>query len=288
MIRESVISTAHGFARGEALGDDLILLDGLGDGDVAPEPMRLNYIFVGVCRKGTAWLKLDDEEVEIREGMLVIVNYHRVVQLLRTTADFDSSLMVFSLKFFNDLSVALKDLPSLYLITMRHPVIRLTERETQQFTGYFHAIREKLEEHDNPFRAQVVHALFVALTYDLGTVKLRLAQEGGTSASRADVIFEGFIRLLEANFMRERRVGWYSAQLCISPKHLSHTVKQVSRRSPNDWIARYVVDEMRRQLRNTRRSVKEIAAAMGFPNQSFFGTYFKLHTGLSPLQYRRS
>lgn len=288
MIRESVISAARNFVHGEALDDDLILLDGRSIGEMSPEPIRLNYIFVGVCRKGTAWFHIDEDEIEFQGGMLVVVNYRRVVQQLRTTADFDGSFMIFSPKFFNDLSVSLNDLPSLYLISMRHPIIRLTDRETQQFTGYFQAIRMKLEEHGNPFRSQVVHALFVALTYDLGTVKLRLAQEGGTSASRADVIFEGFIRLLEANFMRERRVGWYSEQLCISPKHLSHTVKQVSRLSPNDWISRYVVDEMRRRLRNTRRSVKEIAAEMGFPNQSFFGTYFKLHTGVSPLQYRRS
>lgn len=36
------------------------------------------------------------------------------------------------------------------------------------------------------------------------------------------------------------------------------------------------------------KSVKEIAQAMNFPNQSFMGKYFKQHTGLSPLKYRKS
>lgn len=33
-------------------------------------------------------------------------------------------------------------------------------------------------------------------------------------------------------------------------------------------------------------SIQEIAYALNFPNQSFFGKYFKRHTGLSPKAYR--
>jgi len=33
-------------------------------------------------------------------------------------------------------------------------------------------------------------------------------------------------------------------------------------------------------------SVKEIADALGFPNQSFFGRYFRQYTGISPTEFR--
>ena len=64
--------------------------------------------------------------------------------------------------------------------------------------------------------------------------------------------------------------------------------KQVSQRTPNEWIDHYVIVEMKVQLKNTMKSVKEIAQPMNFPNQSFMGKYFKQHTGLSPLKYRKS
>ena len=65
-------------------------------------------------------------------------------------------------------------------------------------------------------------------------------------------------------------------------------VKAVSRRTPNEWIDNYVVMELRSLLKNTTKTVKEIAADMNFPNQSFLGKYFKEHVGLSPVSYRKS
>lgn len=76
--------------------------------------------------------------------------------------------------------------------------------------------------------------------------------------------------------------------MCITPKYLSETVKTVSRRTPNEWIDNYVTMELRAQLRNTTKSIKEIAREMNFPNQSFLGKYFKEHVGMSPMSYRKS
>ncbi|WP_347082167.1 helix-turn-helix domain-containing protein, partial [Bacteroides uniformis] len=39
-------------------------------------------------------------------------------------------------------------------------------------------------------------------------------------------------------------------------------------------------------LQSTGMSLKEIADKYHFPDQSFFGRYFKKHTGMSPKEYR--
>ena len=82
-------------------------------------------------------------------------------------------------------------------------------------------------------------------------------------------------------------MGWYAQQLCITPKYLSEMVKQVSRRTPNEWIDYYVTLEIRVLLRNSTMSIKEISQHLNFPNQSFLGKYFKEHVGMSPSNYRR-
>ena len=64
-------------------------------------------------------------------------------------------------------------------------------------------------------------------------------------------------------------------------------MKQVSRRTPNDWIDHYVTLEIRVLLKNTNMSIKEIAQELNFPNQSFLGKYFKEHVGISPSAYRK-
>jgi AraC-like DNA-binding protein len=123
--------------------------------------------------------------------------------------------------------------------------------------------------------------------YDLSNVIYRVQQDHKPQ-SRADVIFTRFIKLVENNYKQERRVGWYARQLCITPKYLSETVKSVSRRTPNEWIDYYIILELRVQLKNTIKNIKEIAEELHFPNQSFLGKFFKDHVGMSPSKYRKS
>ena len=72
----------------------------------------------------------------------------------------------------------------------------------------------------------------------------------------------------------------------LSPKYLCEAITSVSRRSPNEWIDKFVTTEIRNQLRHTNKRISEIAAEMNFPTQSFFGKYFKDNVGVSPSDYR--
>ena len=40
-------------------------------------------------------------------------------------------------------------------------------------------------------------------------------------------------------------------------------------------------------LKNTQKNIQEIADFFNFPNASYFGTFFKKQTGMSPQQYRK-
>ena len=44
---------------------------------------------------------------------------------------------------------------------------------------------------------------------------------------------------------------------------------------------------MRVLLKNSTKSIKDIAVELNFPNQSFLGKYFKDHVGVSPSGYRK-
>lgn len=63
--------------------------------------------------------------------------------------------------------------------------------------------------------------------------------------------------------------------------------KSVDRRLP-ELITQYMVKDILYLLRNSQKSIKEIANELNFPNLSFFGKYVKQHLGMSPKQYRES
>jgi len=68
--------------------------------------------------------------------------------------------------------------------------------------------------------------------------------------------------------------------------YLSTVIQNVTNTTAKSIIDKHVILEIKVLLKSTNLSVQEISNQLCFPDQSFFGRYFKKHTGLSPLQYR--
>ena len=92
--------------------------------------------------------------------------------------------------------------------------------------------------------------------------------------------------LLEQSDGRIRRVDVFASQLNITPRYLSAILKEVMNRRPSVYIQHFTLKAIEHRLRFTEMTMQEIAYDLRFPNASFFGKYFKEHTGMTPLEYR--
>jgi len=104
--------------------------------------------------------------------------------------------------------------------------------------------------------------------------------------SRKHEIVHGFFTLIFEHYKDAKDVSFYADKLYVSPKYLSALVKRETERSAKDCIDNYVILESR-VLLNSSFTIQEISQQLNFPNQSFFGKYFKKHTGMSPSMYRK-
>lgn len=95
------------------------------------------------------------------------------------------------------------------------------------------------------------------------------------SKSRKEYIFERFYESLVQSYQSERSVKFYADQLCLTPKHLSGVVKEVSGKTVGEWIDELVILEAKALLNSSSMNIQEIADRLNFANQSFFGKYFK-------------
>lgn len=59
----------------------------------------------------------------------------------------------------------------------------------------------------------------------------------------------------------------------------------VSGRRPVEWIRDYVMLDAKALLKSGKYTVQQVSDMLNFPNQSFFGTYFKKESGVSPKAY---
>ena len=106
--------------------------------------------------------------------------------------------------------------------------------------------------------------------------------------SREELYFKQFMSLLNKHYITDRSVMFYADKMHLSPKYLSAVVKKVSGQTPSNWIDGLVIMEAKNLLKYSEMNIQEIAYMMNFPNQSFFGKYFKQRTGMTPSAYREN
>lgn len=286
-IKESDLNKAKTWSESVFLDDDLLLTERINEAPMPTEPRRMNFILIGLCIKGEVMYQLDTQKQVIKPGDILIVSDRHVVDSYRHSDDMEGLCIMMSVHFFREIIQNVSDVSSLFLFSRQHPVMSLEQKEIETFKEYFQVIKQKICDQGNHFRKDLIKTLLLAMFYDLSNIIYRV-QYNDKPQTRADAIFTHFIKLVEKNYRQERRVGWYAAQLNITPKHLSETVKNASRRTPNEWIDDYVTLELRVLLKNSTKTIKEIAQELNFPNQSFLGKFFKEHVGISPSKYRKS
>lgn len=285
--RDINVSYATRLCNGSHIDNKILLLDEMAEIPIPREPRRMQCLLLAMCLQGTAHYFVDSVEHTVEAGDLIIVNRGRVTYNCTFSPDCHGIGILIDYDFFKEIIKSVHELSSLFLFARNHPVFRLPKTRADFIRETFFRIKAKIDEPENHFRLEMVQSLFLTMVYELSNVIYSVQSQNDELHTRAEEIFTKFILLVERNFRSERRVGWYSQQLCISAKYLSETVKAVSKRTPNDWIDSYVTMELQMLLRNTQKSIKEITQELHFSNQSFLGKYFKEHTGMSPSEYRK-
>lgn len=78
-----------------------------------------------------------------------------------------------------------------------------------------------------------------------------------------------------------------AAQLGVSEFHFNRLFKRATGLPPSQYHIRLRIGTARRLLRETTRSVIDVAHEVGYSNPSHFAQLFRKETGLSPSDYRR-
>ena len=280
------IESARKVYHGSYIDNDMMLFNEVSQLPIPIEPRRMGCKLFALCTQGKAQYSVDTVEYTVYANDMMIISEGQITDDVMLSRDFKGMGIIVSDDFFNEIVKDVHELSTLFLFTRANPVCHLTQQECDNIVDYFRMLKQKTDDLKHHFRRETVRSLLTTMIYDLSNIIFRMQTTVDRRQTRGEAIFTQFLQLVELNFRHERRVSWYAKQLCISPKYLSEIIKQVSRRTPNDWIDNFVTLEIRVLLRNSTKSIKEIAQELNFPNQSFFGKFFKEHVGLSPSQYR--
>ncbi len=96
-----------------------------------------------------------------------------------------------------------------------------------------------------------------------------------------------FEKMVEENFMNSKLPSEYATKMHITTNYLNKICKEQMGTTAGEIIRKRVVIEAQRLLHYTQLNVNEIALRLGFENTSYFVTFFKKYTEVSPEKFRK-
>lgn len=258
-------------------------------------PTRINSFGAVFCLKGSITVTLDLRRCVIGTHSLFVCPPGTIVQVESQ----EEAVVYFILceeEFLNRIHIDMKQLLHLFLAVRENPCLTLNDAEwSEMMRSLEEIIAEGHEGRKDTLSVEIMLSLFRTFSYRLcRTIDDRIEKLAITpvaeisSRDRNTAYFNTFIEELSKNYMQERSVGFYAERLHLTPKYLTTLLRMTTGRTATDWIDAYVILEAKNLLKHSTMNIQEVAYYLNFPNQSFFGRYFKQHTGMTPSAYRAS
>ncbi len=239
------------------------------------------------CTKGEADVTIDTQPAHIVPQTNIFLFPGMAFSIVRSSDDFESHYFAFTKKMFD--TVCFRIEPSFILYIKANPWFthENDEKDVRAIHGIIEASNIFCCDMENQFRQAIArHLLHIFFLNAYDKVRRIIACGHTAGSSRKEELFKQFITLVHAHGASQRDVGFYATRLCITPRYLSVIVREVGDTTAKTIIDDFLILELKVALQSTDLSLKEIADRYGFPDQSFFGRFFKKHTGLSPKAYR--
>lgn len=252
-------------------------------------PCRIDAFIIGVGTEGETSVSFNLHEFRLKKDSMFIFTPKNILQV-NSQQYFKADVIAISPDFMRRINIDIKNMMLLFLKFVENPTLALTPEESRSMRGMIAQIERETRRPETHFSFDIVSGLIAATIYKVGDIMYHYLAEHpegqNNSHNRAEEYFKQFTHLLGEHFREERSVGFYARQLCITPKYLTTLIKRISGQSVSEWIDNYVILEAKTLLKYSTMSIQEIAYYLNFPNQSFFGSYFKRNTGMSPSQYK--
>ena len=260
------------------------------------QPITIDMTIVVVCLHGKMTVTIDNTPHTLTRHQILFLQANSVVTDYHLSDDFDSRALVFSLGTIeNSIYLRRKIWDNISYLRL-HPIVPLSDDDLRIFRHYYGIATANLQTaDDNLYKQEIISHLLRSLVYEFLLLTDRIIAESRETAALKvesrkqttnDDLHRRFLELLAFSRGRTRKVQDFADQLCVTPDQLTAATKAISARTALDWITEATVKAITHDLLYTQKTISEISDELDFPSLSFFGKFFKQHTGLSPRAFR--
>jgi AraC-like DNA-binding protein len=236
----------------------------------------------------------DGQLIQLHKDDLFLYMAHSVVTNFMSSSNFNCRQIWFtrselwSINMYGEVSLA--DLTYLKM----HPIVHLNDNDVKLLDDYFKLLCRRMRDRSPLLYPDIVRSLFSTMMLEMLCMMRRDMKQHEASKDQDNtnpgfhkrLLADKFLQLVEQSDGRIRKVETFASKLNVTPKYLSTVLKETINRRPSMMIEHFTMGAIERRLRFTDMTMQEIANDLKFANASFFGKYFKEHTGMTPMEYR--
>lgn len=250
-------------------------------------PFTFEGIIFFICLKGTGKMKISFKEYNIEKDTIITILPNQIIEIIDDSDDFFVEILACSPDLLSDLPVPKNfDAPNIMIQT---PALKVSEKDAINILRYHSFIIDTFNNEKGKYHEQIIKGLMYSLLLEVTTLYLgHSSNEMKKTSTRSEEIVERFLSLLKDHYQDGRTASYYADKMFITPKYLSSTLKKVTGRTINSWIEDAIIIGAKILLKSTNLTVLQISEELNFPNPSYFGRFFKKHTGITPVTYRES
>ena len=271
--------------------DELVVMEHFG-GVPAGRVCPLDHGLVIICTAGVAQFEYDGHTVQLSKNDLFLLMAHSVVEKFMSSVDFDCRELWFSRGEMWNMNMYVKNSLADLLPLKHNPKVTLSDVDAALFETYFKQLSYHIRNSSQLLYPEITHSIVGAFLLEVLSVLRRgnnmqkdnnLINNSGLHGRK---LADRFVQLVEQSDGRIRRVDEFAQMLNVTPKYLSKLLMDTMHRKPSVIVAFFTLQAIENRMRYTDKTMQQIADDLHFANASFFGKYFKEHSGMTPMEYR--
>lgn len=257
-------------------------------------PFSLNAFVMFMCEEGEVTLSTNLKSF-VTEKDHIFINFPGQIMHVKELGSYKLHIIVLDMEFIQKMNLDIKPIAQKIVDLKNNQCLEVTSEGLQEMINITNSIKAELSNNEqDEVKDDILRCLFAALFFKVSRAannNLSHTEESPVNKEFFDKsagYFKKFMIMLSEHYKQERSVSFYAEKLHLSPKYFTTLIKKTSGQTAAEWINQYVILEAKNLLKYSTMNVQEIAYHLNFPNQSFFGKYFKHHTGMTPSEYKKS
>ena len=241
-----------------------------------------------IINSGALCIQINNRKIHLFINEMIVIPKSSTCEILIMSHQLKICLLSFTSEFAFENSIRWPHIGYFeYFISQYVYKIFLKNKDMRPLINLLKLIHSKAKSsHKHIFKKETLLLSFNLFLYELARAYYISSWYSNIRHSSTEKLVVHFFRLLELNCRKQHSVKFYADSLHVSTGHLTKIVKQVTEITAKQCIENAIILEAKILLQNIDLTILYISEELQFANTSFFSTFFKKYTSMSPSEYR--